>query len=378
VFTYISSDFRSGTDKELKDGLTGMIAQMMGNAPTAKDQAASAANSIMTGLSADRKALYGADLLRVILLMVLGAAIIWSLVTKKLKPQYALAVIGIATLADLITVDTRYLKTENYVDKDEFIAPYAATKADLQIKQDTSFYRVFDQSTGTPWMDISGTRPAYHHNAIGGYSPVKLGLYQDLIENQLSKGNMRVYNMLNTKYFIVNNPASKEPVAQLNGDAWGNAWLVKSIQSVPDANAEMKALDSITKDVAIVDKRELSKIKDQPQFDSTAEIKLLENKNDYIKYSFHADKNQFAVFSEIYYPLGWTASIDGKDAEIVRVNYLLRGLSVPAGKHDITFEFKPASVALGAKISNISAAIAYLFIFIGLFLLWKQSKKQEA
>jgi hypothetical protein len=189
---------------------------------------------------------------------------------------------------------------------------------------------------------------------------------------------MHVFDMLNTKYFINSNPSTRQPVAQLNGEAWGNAWLVKSIQPVPDADAEMKALDSITKDVAIADKRELSKIKEQPQYDSTAEIKLVQNKNDYIQYAFNADKNQFAVFSEIYYPYGWTAAIDGKEADIVRINYLLRGLSIPAGKHDIVFEFKPKSVELGAKFSNIAAALAYLSILIALFFLWKQSKKKPA
>ncbi|MDR0792476.1 MAG: YfhO family protein [Chitinophagaceae bacterium] len=378
LFTYVSSSFKSESDKNLKTGLAGMVAQMMGNNPNAQDQATATANSIMSGLSADRKALYGGDLLRVLFLTALGAAIVWLLFKKKIKPEYALAVIGIATLIDLITVDSRYLKTENYIDKDEFMAPYTATTADLQIKKDTSFYRVYDQSMGSPWSDFSGTRAAYHHNAIGGYHAAKLALYQDLIDNQLSKGNMRVFDMLNTKYFINNNPSTRQPAAQLNNEAWGNAWLVKSIQPVPNADAEMKALDSITKDVAIVDKRELSKIKEQPQYDSTAEIKLVQNKNDYIHYAFNASKNQFAVFSEIYYPYGWTAAIDGKAADIVRVNYLLRGLSVPAGKHDIVFEFKPKSVALGAKYANIGAALAYLSMLIALFLLWKQSKKKTA
>jgi hypothetical protein len=369
LFTYVSSDFKSKNDVQLKDGLAQMIS---GNNPAAKDQATITANSIMNGLSADRKALYGGDLLRTLLLIIGTGAIVWLVVNKKLKAQTALIILTAATFTDLITVDNRYLKTDSYIDKDEFTASLNATSADLQIKRDTSFYRVFEQND--PWQN---SRTAYHHNSVGGYSPVKLGLYQDLIDSQLSKGNMHVFNMLNTKYFILENPQTRQPAAQQNPDAFGNAWLVKSIQYVNNANEEMKALDSITKDIAIVDKREQPNVTLQPQYDSSGTITLVENKNDYIKYNFNATSNQFVVFSEIYYPYGWTATIDGKEAAIVKTNYLLRGLSVPAGKHEIVFEFKPKSVITGDRISLALAILSYIIIIVGLFLLWKQYNKKE-
>jgi len=367
LFTYVGGSFKSKNDAQLKDGLTQMIS---GNNPASREQAVTTTNSIMNGLSEDRKGLYGADLLRCLLLVALTAGIVWLVVTKKLKPQIALIILAGATFIDLATVDARYLNKESYIDKDEFTSSYAATPADLQIKQDTSFYRVFEQDD--PW---NNSRTAYHHNAVGGYSPVKLALFQDLIENQLSKGNMQVFDMLNAKYFIVQNPQNHQPMAQLNPDAYGNAWLVKDIRYVDNADAEMKALDSIKKDFAIVDKREQAKVTLQPQYDSAATIRLIENKNDYIKYAFNASSNQFAVFSEIYYPYGWIATIDGKEAPIVRTNYLLRGLSIPAGNHTILFEFKPKSVKEGETISTIISILSNLLVWGGLiFLLWQVFK----
>ena len=122
---------------------------------------------------------------------------------------------------DLIGVDTRYLNKEKYVTEEEFMAPFAANAADLQIKQDTSYYRVLDQT------DPSSARSSYHHNSISGYHPAKLSLYDDLLTNQIYKGNMNVINMLNTKYFITQNPQNGQPVAQLNPGALGPAWFVK-------------------------------------------------------------------------------------------------------------------------------------------------------
>ncbi len=157
----------------------------------------------MNGLSEDRKTLYEGDLLRTVLFLVLGAALIWLGVQKKLKAEYIMAAFIVLNLIDLLPVDRRYLKDENYADKDEFLAPYQANAADLQIKQDTGFYRVFDQTAGNPFAD---SRASFHHHSIGGYLPARLASYDDLITYQLNKGNMEVFNMLNTKYFIAANP----------------------------------------------------------------------------------------------------------------------------------------------------------------------------
>ena len=162
---------------------------------------------------------------------------------------------------------------------------------------------------------------------------------------------MRVFDMLNTKYFVVQNPQDGKQVAQANPGAMGNCWLVKGVRFVNNADEEMTALDNFNpRDTAVIDKRYQAKVK-APQYDSTASIKLIENLNDKINYEFNGATNQFAVFSEIYYNKGWDAFIDGNKADYVRVNYVLRGMSVPAGKHNIEFRFEPASYARGNAIA---------------------------
>jgi uncharacterized membrane protein YfhO len=176
---------------------------------------------------------------------------------------------------------------------------------------------------------------------------------------------MRVFDMLNTKYFVVQNPQNGAPIAQQNPGALGNCWLVKGIQYANNADAEMKALDNFNpRDTAIIDKRFQSLVKENPQFDSTASIKLLQNVNDTIHYAYNAASPQFAVFSEIYYPAGWNVYLDGNKADYVRTDYVLRGMSLPAGQHKIDFIFEPQSyktgnsIALWASIIGLLALIA--------------------
>lgn len=255
-------------------------------------------------------------------------------------------------------------------------AALAPNSADLQIKQDTSYFRVFDQTPAEG--PFNSSRAAYHHNDVGGYHPAKLALYDDILKNQLSKGNMNVFNMLNTKYFIVNNPSNNQPAAQINPEALGPAWLVKTIKYVNSADEEMKALDNFNpRDTVVIDKREQSKVLFPPQFDSSASIQFLQNLNDQVTYSFNAASNQFVVFSEVYYPRGWKAFIDGKEAPIVRVNYVLRGLAVPAGKHSIEFRFEPASYKNGLIISRIATILSILAIAAGLWWEWRKFRKRE-
>jgi hypothetical protein len=277
---------------------------------------------------------------------------------------------------DLLAVGKRYLTDDVFVDKAEYDANIAPpTPADVQIKSDTTKgFRVFDESEGDPFQSA---RASYHYNSVGGYSPAKLGLYQDLIDRQLSKGNMHVYNMLNTKYFIQPNPANGQPEARINPGANGPCWLVKSIHYVKDGNEEMKALDSIDlKDTAVIEQELKSKVKFEPVADSTAKISLIDNRNDTIDYKFSAKTNQFAVFSEIYYDKGWNAYIDGQKTDYVRVDYLLRGMSIPAGDHTIEFRFEPHSYWLGDTLSNWFSVLGYLLLIIAGVAEWRKRQKR--
>lgn len=367
---YFTSDYRSENDVEGKKMMVEALTQ--GQNEQARAQVTAIASDLFNGLSEDRKALFGKDLLRMLFFFVIGGGLIYATIRKKLAATTAVIILSVVSFIDLIQVDLRYLNNARYVPEDEFLSKFTPNRADMQIKQDTGYYRVFDREN-----DFSDdSRSAYHHNSVGGYHPAKLGLYQDLISEQIGKGNMQLFNMLNTKYFIINNPSDNIPVAITNPDNIGAAWLVKNIKYVNNADEEMRSLDSIKPlDTVYVDVREKSKITGTPQFDSTAKISFVENKNDYIKYTSVSAAPQFAVFSEIYYPYGWKAYVDGKETPIARVDYAFRGLSLPAGNHTIEFKFEPDSVKKGDLLSLILGIVSWILILICLFFEWKDAKK---
>lgn len=365
IGVFFTASFKNQKDADNKKAITEQLSGMMaqGSTPDAAmtSQASGIATSLINGLAADRKTMYGSDLLRLLIISLLAAVIIWLVTSKKLKPLAGVILLAAITLYDVINVDMRYLNKENYVTEEDFLAPYNATAADMQIKTDTSYYRVVDQTAGNPFD--GNARASYHHNSVGGYSAVKMGLYQDLVDRQLSQGNMKVFNMLNAKYFITVDPSSNQAVPQLNSGAYGPVWFVKNVRFVKNADEEMDALTTLnSRDSAVADQREQTKVTVQPVYDSTATIALVKNMNDEILYTSNAATNQFAVFSEIYYPYGWKAYIDGKETPIVKVNYLLRGLNVPAGKHDIRFEFKPESYEKGNTLMLVGGIISLLVI----------------
>lgn len=373
---YFTSSFTNEKTRETKKAITEQLAQSMsqGKPPTAEmtTQASTLSGNFNKALIEDRKGLFGSDLLRLFILSLIGAAILWVGVKKKINPVAAISLLALVSFIDLITVSSRYLNKSRYATPEDYLSGFTPTAADNQIKQDTGYYRVFDQSGGDPFQD---SRTSYFHNSVGGYSPAKLGLYNDLIEHQLSKGNMEVFNMLNTKYFIVNGQ-NNQPVAQINQSANGPVWFVRAIKYVNNADAEMLALDSLhSRDTVVIDKREQSKVTVTPAYDSTAAIKLIKNLNDNITYQSNAAANQFAVFSEIYYPNGWKAFIDGKETPIVKVDYALRGLNIPAGDHTIKFEFAPASYTLGNTLNLIAGIISIIALLVCALLLFRQSKK---
>ncbi len=368
---YFSSDFKGKNDTRIRDSFAMQLSN--GNtSPEVQQQVQPLAQGLVKSLQEDRKSLYGKDLLRSLFLVALTVLVIGAYLKNKLKPLPVIIILFLLNTFDVLGVSYRYLNAETYVEPEEF--SFTPTPADQQILADPNKpFRVFDNTD--PNGPYSSSRAAYFHNSIGGYHPAKLEIYQDLIEKQLSKGNMQVFNMLNAKYFIVENPSNRQPVAQLNRDAFGPAWLVKGIKIVPNADEEMKALDSTPlRDTAVVQQKFQSLIKFPPQFDTSASIRLVENLNDVVKYDFNATTNQFVVFSEIYYDKGWNAYVDGKKSDYVRTNYVLRGMSMPAGKHSIEFRFEPRTVALGNTITLIASLIVYLILAIAIYLEFRKKK----
>jgi hypothetical protein len=370
---YMSADYTGKGDKQIKESF---VQQLGGGAPQANPQADEIANGLMKAMREDRQSLYGKDLLRTILFIVLAFAILFLFAKQKINAM--MGALGLAALAsiDLIGVDKRYLSHDKFQEDTVLAEGFTRSPADEQILKDPDHgnFRVFNQSGNFTNESVT----SYHHNSVGGYHPAKLGLYQDIIVHQLSKGNMGVFNMLNTKYFIGQGPQG-QPIAQQNPNAFGNCWLVKGIRYVNSANEEMLALDSSNlKDTAIIHEAYKAAVKAAPVADSTASIKLIQRQNDAIKYETNASTPQFAVLSEVYYKAGWNAYIDGQLTEYAKVNYILRGISVPTGKHTIEFKFEPRSYIVGNQISTWAMILIYVLIAVSIFVFFRQQKNAVA
>lgn len=375
---WLSADYSGKGDADIKTNFEHSFTQSASGQPVSpqmQQQALSMAKDLMTALREDRKSETGSDLFRSIIFMVLAAGVLWFALKKKINITVAAITLTVLCLIDLMGVDTRYLNSTDFMDKEEVSNLFTPSAADEQIMKDPDHanFRVFNQSGNFTNESVT----SYHHNSIGGYHPAKLGLYQDLIEHQITKGNVNVFNMLNTKY-IITQGANGQPIAQINANAYGTCWLVKGIKWVKTPNEEMLALDSTNlRDTAVINESYKSSIPAAPQTDSTTSIKLISRENDAIKYESNAATAQFAVFSEIYYNRGWDAFIDGKKTNYAKVNYVLRGIALPAGKHIIEFIFEPRAYYTGNTISFWCALLVYLLLAAGLFFLLKKSKGSQ-
>ncbi|MDA3952632.1 MAG: YfhO family protein [Bacteroidales bacterium] len=307
------------------------------------------------------------DCFRSLFFVLSTALIIYLFIIKKVKQNAFLLILGVIILVDLWGVDKRYLNDENFVSKRQEKQFFQMTEADKYILRDKDpNYRVLNY-TVSPFNDAS---TSYYHKSLGGYHGAKLKRYQELIEYQISKNNMDVFNMLNTKYFIVPDN-NKQPLAQLNPDALGNAWFVEDFRIVPDADAEIQALSEFNpSQEAIIDARfeDFVAGKDFTR-DTLSNIKLDSYKPNHLIYSANCSEEKLAVFSEIYYPKGWNAYIDGQDIDHFRVNYVLRGLVLPEGEHTVEFKFEPKSYYIGQKVSFTSSVLLLLVL---LFVLGRE------
>lgn len=375
---YTSFSYKGESDKLIAESFTQQLLRSRGQqvTPQMQDQAQSLTQTLMRALQTDRKSHFGSDLFRSFAFILLAVLLVGAYLKNAIKKPIVM-IIGLLLIStiDLLVVDRRYLNDENFVEPDQYESTFVATEADKQILADPDKpFRVFDETD--PQGPFQGSRASYFHNSVGGYHPAKLGLYQDIIERQLSRGNMEVFNMLNTRYFIAQDPRTGTSIAQRNPGAFGEVWLVKDIRFVPTADAEMDALNTLhLKDTAVAQQKFQSLVKEKPQFDSTATIKVAEYSNDKITYNFSANTNQFAVFSEVYYPHGWNAYIDGKKADYIKVDYVLRGMSVPAGKHSIEFRFEPQSYKTANTLMFVSTLIAYLLLIAAIVFEFLKRRK---
>ena len=363
---YFMSDFMSGTDNELMKRLKSGGAEAQ--------QWLQIFSGFFDGLREDRKSLMMGDILRSLGFGFVALLLVFLAIRKTISNMALGIGLLIFVLIDSLTIDVKYLNFDNYADKQDNELAFIKTKSDEEILADKSQFRVYN-ITGDQFQE---NITSYYYNSVGGYHPAKIAIYQELIENKLAtqQGNLSVLNMLNTKYLIRKDRNGQTEAYQKNDSALGNCWLVKSIMYVKDANAEMNSLGNFNpKDTAVVQDTFKTSIPFEPVFDSIATIALVKNDNDVVTYTFNAASNQFAVFSEVYYKAGWKAYIDGKEAPIVKVNYVLRGLAVPAGKHDIKFEFKPEGYYKGKTITSIFSIILLVVFAAGIFMEWRGRKE---
>jgi hypothetical protein len=364
VLIYFMSDFKSQNDARVKNNFVSNVSQQMaqGKQPTPEmeQQANQVVNGWMSALREDRKGIFQADLLRSVIFILLAGGLCWFYFRGKIKAVVLLSGLLILSTYDILAEGKKYLSEDSYIEADNSENTFSPTDADNQISADPEKnFRVLDVASRDPFQSA---RASYFHNSVGGYHPAKLALYNDIIEHQLSKGNQMVFNMLNTKYIIQKSQDGKD-IARLNSGAFGSCWLVSNVHFVQNADQEMAALDSINlRDTAVVENTFREKIPFMPVQDSSASIHLIENRLDTISYGFKSKTNQFAVFSEIYYDKGWLAFIDGKEAPYCKVDYVLRGMAVPAGDHTIEFHFRPKSYYMGNTISIWATIFTFLLI----------------
>lgn len=335
---------------------------------------------LIAAIREDRAAILSADAFRSLAFILLAGVAIWAMINEKIKMPVFFTALILLILVDMWSVDRRYLNNDSFVSKRVDAVPFQPSLADQIIMKDKDpDFRVFNQTVGNPFADAS---TSYFHKSLGGYHGAKLRRYQELIDYQLSKGNMNVYNMLNTKYFIVPDEKGGQPQMQINMQALGNAWFVNNAHMVNNADEELNALtDFVPNETAIYDKRFENQVKGHfISKDTLAKISLTEYKPNHLTYKSETTKEQLAVFSEIYYKDGWNAYIDGTPAPYFRADYVLRAMIVPAGNHIIEFKFEPQIYKTGEKISLASSILLVLFALgsIGLMIKRKNETSPKA
>lgn len=313
----------------------------------------------MPAIIAERASILRSDSFRSFLFILLSAGVIWLYSNDKLKKQWMIAALGVIVVADMWPIDKRFFNDSNFVSPKQFNSGFTALPYEKAIMADNDpHFRVLNLATNT----FNDSRTSYYLKSIGGYSAVKLRRYQDIIDVYLSKANLDIVSMLNGKY-IITKGEDGQPTPMRNPGALGNAWYVTELIHARTATEECNALGQVDLASTIVIGNDFKQYADgfKPAAEGSS-IKLTSYAPDVLTYKSQSSANGTVVFSEIYYPYGWKAYIDGKPADIFRANYLLRAMNIPAGNHDIRMEFRPDSVRKGNIIASVFIVIMYAIV----------------
>lgn len=345
---------------------------------------------LMPQLEIARKAIFKSDAFRSLIFILLAFGSLYLFYTNKIKKEMLITSLGIFILIDLWTVDARYLNDKSFITKEQNMQSITSkTAADDEILKDSDInYRVLNLTVNT----FNDAATSYYHKSIGGYHGAKLKKYAELIDfhidNEIKSfykdanksfasdsamkvlfGNLQILNMLNAKYFILPGGENNAEIPLKNPMVNGNAWLVEKIVSVENANEEIISLGKInTKKEAVSQENFIKSLGLKLNYSAKGDIKLISYQPNNLVYQSETFSEEFAVFSEIYYPKGWNAYIDGQLKEHASVNYVLRGLAIPAGKHKIEFKFEPVTYTNGNNIATIGSILLIITIGTGLFL----------
>ncbi len=331
---------------------------------------------VYSAIKEQRAAMLRSDSLRSAAFIAAATLMLLGFIKGKLKTGILVAILGVLVLLDMWPVDRRYFNDKNFVypkqkESSFEILPYEESV----LKDPEPHFRVMNLSVDT----FNDSRTSYYLESIGGYSAVKLRRYNDLIEQHLIKMHRSVINMLNTKYIIV---SGEDGIAtpRLNTEAMGNAWFVSDIRIMDNANQECEALNTedLTK-VAVVGRDFARSVTNKsPGIAGNARIVLTAYTPKYLEYKVRSSQDGTVVFSEIYYPYGWKATLDGRKADYFRANYLLRAMNIPAGEHTISFTFDPDSVHKGNTLSVICIILMYLSVVLAAaYGIWKAIRNRK-
>ena len=376
--------------------LTGGLSLLFFLIPTLAGDFTSASDAgqqdvLVEAFQQDRIALLRQDaLVSFLLIAVAWGLLLWAVLPKD-APRYRKLIAGVAICAlvavNLFSIGKRYLNADHFTTPKDFNKPFAERPVDQMIKADPDpSYRVLDLSVNV----FNSSVPSYHHKSVGGYSPAKLQRYQDLIEHYLTGeinaiyGSMQeaetiddveaglpatpVLNALNTRYIVIGG----DYAPAYNAGALGNAWFVDEVVPAASPDEEIAFLGSVDLRHQAVIGRDMPAVKAAPA-DSTDTIVLTSYAPNELRYHYQAAGDRLAVFSEIYYPDGWKAQVDGAPAEVLRADWTLRAMALPAGGHDIVMRFEPDSYRVGAGISRASSITLILLLLLSLGgLFWKK------